>query len=61
MEVVLVLLILRRIVVVTAILIGIFFFGEQVSNIQWMGVGLAFIGLYFIVLSLLSKNVLKKK
>jgi multidrug transporter EmrE-like cation transporter len=36
---------------VTAFLIGILFFEEQVSNIQWMGVSLAFVGVSLIVLS----------
>jgi multidrug transporter EmrE-like cation transporter len=46
---------------ITAFLIGIFIFGEKVSNMQWMGACLAFIGLFLIVLSPLSKNDLNKK
>ncbi len=36
---------------ITAFLIGIFMFGEQVNELQWIGIGFAFVGLCLIVFS----------
>lgn len=44
---------------VTAFLIGIFLFGEQVSDLQWIGSGFAFIGVSLILLAPFSKPSLR--